>query len=174
MLRIKSLLTLAIVVAANFGAWYFFNRPVTQRPWDGMIASLSLPPATDLSAPGIAQFNRELKAEFDAGDKNATLAIAGDTIGLQTWTAVHAIAVVASNLLKQGKPVNASTVLQGFRTVQNLTVGAAVNWTPSTKGPAVLGTSVSRPELYEVQVKNGALTVLPGQPINVEQLFGLN
>ena len=141
---------------------------------NGMIASLSLPPATDLSAPGIAQFNRELKAEFDAGDKNATLAIAGDTIGLQTWTAVHAIAVVASNLLKQGKPVNASTVLQGFRTVQNLTVGAAVNWTPSTKGPAVLGTSVSRPELYEVQVKNGALTVLPGQPINVEQLFGLN
>lgn len=140
---------------------------------NGMIASLSLPPATDLSAPGIAQFNSELKAEFNAGDKNATLAIAGDTIGLQTWTAVHAIAVVAADLLKEGKPVNASTVLQEFRTVQNLTAGAVVDWTPSTKGPAVLGTSVSRPELYEVQVRNGQIVVLPGQPINVEQLFGL-
>jgi cellulose synthase/poly-beta-1,6-N-acetylglucosamine synthase-like glycosyltransferase/exo-beta-1,3-glucanase (GH17 family) len=41
---LKTLLALAVVVTINFGAWYLLNRPVAQRSWDGMIASVSFTP----------------------------------------------------------------------------------------------------------------------------------
>ena len=44
MVRLKAILALAIVVAVNFGAWYLLNRPVAQRSWDGVIASVSFTP----------------------------------------------------------------------------------------------------------------------------------
>ena len=40
----KAIIALAVVVAINFGAWYVLNRPVAQRSWDGMIASVSFTP----------------------------------------------------------------------------------------------------------------------------------
>ena len=43
-MRIKAIIALAVVVAVNFGAWYVLNRPVAQRSWDGMIASVSFTP----------------------------------------------------------------------------------------------------------------------------------
>jgi cellulose synthase/poly-beta-1,6-N-acetylglucosamine synthase-like glycosyltransferase/exo-beta-1,3-glucanase (GH17 family) len=44
MFRLKAFVALAIVVAINFGAWYLLNRPVAQRSWDGVIASVSFTP----------------------------------------------------------------------------------------------------------------------------------
>ena len=40
-MRLKAIAALIIVVAVNFAAWYLLNRPVTQRSWDGVIASVS-------------------------------------------------------------------------------------------------------------------------------------
>ena len=43
-MRLKAIMALAIVIAINFAAWYLLNRPVAQRSWDGMIASVSAMP----------------------------------------------------------------------------------------------------------------------------------
>jgi cellulose synthase/poly-beta-1,6-N-acetylglucosamine synthase-like glycosyltransferase/exo-beta-1,3-glucanase (GH17 family) len=43
-MRLKAIAALIIVVAVNFAAWYLLNRPVAQRSWDGMIASVSFTP----------------------------------------------------------------------------------------------------------------------------------
>jgi cellulose synthase/poly-beta-1,6-N-acetylglucosamine synthase-like glycosyltransferase/exo-beta-1,3-glucanase (GH17 family) len=44
MQRFKAVIALAVVIAINFGGWYLLNRPVSQRSWDGMIASVSFTP----------------------------------------------------------------------------------------------------------------------------------
>jgi len=66
MLRLKAIIALAIVVAVNFGAWYLLNRPVAQRSWDGMIASVSFTPYQadqsphDRKYPSVDQIDRDM------------------------------------------------------------------------------------------------------------------
>jgi cellulose synthase/poly-beta-1,6-N-acetylglucosamine synthase-like glycosyltransferase/exo-beta-1,3-glucanase (GH17 family) len=66
MLRLKALLALAIVLAVNFGGWYMLNRPVTQRSWDGKIASVSFTPYQadqsphDRKYPSIDQIDHDM------------------------------------------------------------------------------------------------------------------
>src|ERR1700744_2206762 len=65
-MRIKAIIALAVVIAVNFGAWYLLNRPVAQRAWDGMIASVSFNPyqadqgAHDKKYPSVDQIDRDM------------------------------------------------------------------------------------------------------------------
>ena len=66
LMRIKAIVALAIVLAINFGGWYLLNRPVAQRSWDGMIASVSFTPYQadqsphDKKYPSVDQIDRDM------------------------------------------------------------------------------------------------------------------
>ncbi len=66
MFRIQAILALAIVITVNFAGWYLLNRPVTQRPWDGVIQSISFTPYQadqsphDKKYPSVDQIDRDM------------------------------------------------------------------------------------------------------------------
>ena len=72
-MRLKAIAALAIILAVNFGGWYLLNRPVTQRSWDGYIASVSFTPYQadqgphDKKYPSVDQIDRWVQSRRDTG-----------------------------------------------------------------------------------------------------------
>ena len=83
MLRVKAIMALAIVVAVNFGAWYLLNRPVAQRSWDGMIASVSFTPYQADQSP-----HEKIYPSVDQIDHDMSL-VAQVADGVRTYDALN-------------------------------------------------------------------------------------
>ena len=134
----------------------------------GLIATAPYPPFSDKSDPVVQEYLKQLKAEAATGNKYATLHYQ-DSLDMEGWSAVYAIAKVAEGL----KTVNASTVYNGFKSVHNLSVGAVVDWNPN--GPGLPGLSrATYQTLYPVQVKDGTAYLLKGGSFNFAKVFKLN
>ena len=107
--RLKALLALAIVIAANFGAWYWLNRPVMQRPWDGMIASVSFTPYQadqnphDKSAP---------QPSYEQIDHDMSL-VANISDGVRTYDALNGFEKIPAIAEKYGLSVMAGSAVNG-------------------------------------------------------------
>jgi cellulose synthase/poly-beta-1,6-N-acetylglucosamine synthase-like glycosyltransferase/exo-beta-1,3-glucanase (GH17 family) len=106
-MRIKAILALAVVVAINFGAWYALNRPVAQRSWDGMIASVSFTPYQadqgphEKKYPSVDQIDRDMALVSRVSD------------GVRTYDALNGFENIPRIAAKYGLNVIAGAAING-------------------------------------------------------------
>jgi cellulose synthase/poly-beta-1,6-N-acetylglucosamine synthase-like glycosyltransferase/exo-beta-1,3-glucanase (GH17 family) len=107
MFRFKALFALAIVVVVNFGGWYLLNRPVAQRSWDGMIASVSFTPYQadqgphDKKYPSVDQIDHDMSLVSRIAD------------GVRTYDALNGFEKIPSIAAKYGLNVIAGAAVNG-------------------------------------------------------------
>src|ERR1700748_2017632 len=109
MLRVKAIVALAIVIAVNFAAWYWFNRPVAQRPWDGMIASVSFTPYQADQSPHDKKY-----PSLDQIDHDMSL-VANISDGVRTYDALHGFENIPRIAEKYGLSAIAGAAVNGDR-----------------------------------------------------------
>jgi cellulose synthase/poly-beta-1,6-N-acetylglucosamine synthase-like glycosyltransferase/exo-beta-1,3-glucanase (GH17 family) len=105
MMRLKAIIALAIVVAVNFGAWYFLNRPVAQRSWDGMIASVSFTPYQADQSPHEKKYPSVDQIDHDM----ALVARVAD--GVRTYDALNGFEKIPAIANKYGLTVMAGAAV---------------------------------------------------------------
>jgi cellulose synthase/poly-beta-1,6-N-acetylglucosamine synthase-like glycosyltransferase/exo-beta-1,3-glucanase (GH17 family) len=105
-MRLKAIMALAIVLAINFAAWYLLNRPVAQRSWDGMIASVSAMPYQADQSPHDKKYPSVDQLDHDIG------LVSHIADGVRTYDALNGFEKIPSIAAKYGL---------------NVIVGAAVN-----------------------------------------------
>src|ERR1700761_8467314 len=108
-MRIKAIIALAIVVAVNFGAWYALNRPVAQRSWDGMIASVSFTPYQADQGPHDKKY-----PSVDQIDRDMAL-VSRVTDGVRTYDALNGFENIPRIAAKYGLNVIAGAAVNGNR-----------------------------------------------------------
>jgi cellulose synthase/poly-beta-1,6-N-acetylglucosamine synthase-like glycosyltransferase/exo-beta-1,3-glucanase (GH17 family) len=106
-MRIKAIAALAIVIAINFAGWYLLNRPVAQRSWDGMIASVSFTAYQADQSPHDKQY-----PSVDQLDRDMSL-VARVADGVRTYDALNGFENIPRIAAKYG--------------LSSVIVGAAVN-----------------------------------------------
>src|ERR1700744_2078218 len=106
-MRIKAIIALAVVIAVNFGAWYLLNRPVAQRAWDGMIASVSFNPYQadqgphEKKYPSVDQIDRDMALVSRVAD------------GVRTYDALNGFENIPRIAAKYGLNVIAGAAVNG-------------------------------------------------------------
>jgi cellulose synthase/poly-beta-1,6-N-acetylglucosamine synthase-like glycosyltransferase/exo-beta-1,3-glucanase (GH17 family) len=106
-MRLKAIIALAVVVAINFGGWYVLNRPVAQRSWDGMIASVSFTPYQadqgphDKKYPSVDQIDRDMALVSRVAD------------GVRTYDALNGFENIPRIASKYGLNVIAGAAVNG-------------------------------------------------------------
>jgi cellulose synthase/poly-beta-1,6-N-acetylglucosamine synthase-like glycosyltransferase/exo-beta-1,3-glucanase (GH17 family) len=105
MLRLKSIIAIAIVFALNFGGWYALNRPVAQRSWDGMIASVSFNPYQADQSPHEKKY-----PSIDQIDRDMAL-VARKTDGVRTYDALNGFEKIPAIANKYGLTVMAGAAV---------------------------------------------------------------
>jgi cellulose synthase/poly-beta-1,6-N-acetylglucosamine synthase-like glycosyltransferase/exo-beta-1,3-glucanase (GH17 family) len=106
-MRIKAVIALAVVVAVNFAAWYVLNRPVAQRSWDGMIASVSFTPYQadqgphEKKYPSVDQIDRDMALVSRVAD------------GVRTYDALNGFENIPRIAAKYGLNVIAGAAVNG-------------------------------------------------------------
>jgi len=106
-MRIKAIIALAVVVAVNFGAWYVLNRPVAQRSWDGMIASVSFTPYQADQGPHDKKY-----PSVDQIDHDMAL-VSRVTDGVRTYDALNGFENIPRIAAKYGLNVIAGAAVNG-------------------------------------------------------------
>ena len=106
-MRLKAIAALAIVLAANFGAWYLLNRPVAQRSWDGYMASVSFTPYQadqgphDKKYPSVDQIDHDMSLVSRISD------------GVRTYDALNGFENIPRIATKYGLNVIAGAAVNG-------------------------------------------------------------
>jgi cellulose synthase/poly-beta-1,6-N-acetylglucosamine synthase-like glycosyltransferase/exo-beta-1,3-glucanase (GH17 family) len=107
MIRLKAIVALAIVVAVNFGGWYLLNRPVAQRSWDGMIASVSFTPYQADQSPHEKKYPSVEQIDHDM----ALVARVAD--GVRTYDALNGLETIPRIASKYDLNVIAGAAVNG-------------------------------------------------------------
>jgi ABC-type branched-subunit amino acid transport system substrate-binding protein len=126
----------------------------------GLLLGGPYPPATDMSNPGIATFNKELVA---AGLKQVSPTDINVYSGLNAWAAMHAAAEVAKTI--KGA-VTASSLTQALHHASNIDVEGLTTWSPSQLGSPALGKFPRFPvsQGYVLKIGAGGAIVNTGLP----------
>ena len=122
-------------------------------PSEGMLLAAPFPTFRDTQFAGIRQWNAEMKA---AGKDDATLTKPN---GLNSWLAVHGIAMLASKIKGDLTAASLTAALKAQKKPLNL-FGLA-NWSPGSRGPAAYP-RWSNVRVYALTVKNGVEVGYPG------------
>jgi ABC-type branched-subunit amino acid transport system substrate-binding protein len=132
------------------------------------ILGASLPPASATNLPGIQQYLKEMKAEQDSGDSDASPSHLNETTET-AWLAIHAI----TKVMTTNTNTTAAGVTAALATAKNIDLmGLIPPWTPSTTGAAPL-TRVDNSSVYILTIKNGQLVLDQPKPIDVRKLTGV-
>lgn len=132
-----------------------------------MLFGGDLPPNTATSQfPILKQFNADIAAEANSGDKYAGPSYASPA-QLEAWYAVHTVQVVADTVA--GSSITTATVLGAFNTAKNVDLGLQPPWTPGAPGPTGFARINSWTEYMEHLV-DGNLALVYNMPFSVESL----
>ena len=112
--RLSGLLVLALIVAANIGAWWLMNRPRTDVPWEGRISSISFSPFRKDDDP----FQNKFPTAESIDQDLALVSRRAETVRL--YTALQGNDVVPAEARKYGLNVVGGAWITGAASDPNL------------------------------------------------------
>jgi ABC-type branched-subunit amino acid transport system substrate-binding protein len=127
-------------------------------PSEGMLLAAPFPTFRDTQFAGIRQWNAEMKA---AGKTDP---IDTKPNALNSWLAVHGVAMLAKKI---SGPVTGANLIKALRAQKTpLNLYGLASWSPGVRGPAAYP-RWSNVRVYPLTVKNGLEVGFPGlSPIN--------
>lgn len=131
---------------------------------EGLLTLDQVPPASaGDQIPAMAQFNKEMDAAGMKGENDR------DSVGVQGWLSVHAIAIVASRI--EGEIDNTSLIAE-LDTKTPVDLVGLLEWTPAAAGPGQYE-RLSNGQLYVGEVKDGEVVLTNSEPVDGFALAGV-
>lgn len=132
---------------------------------DGSVPPVSAGLSHPTQFPGVAQFIKDMTAEFSGGNANADPAKTS-LHALVAWLSVKMIAQIAATL----PAVDAQSVLNGLQSAKDLQTGVIGTWTPGAAGPTGYS-RVANPDLWLSRIDgNGVAQLIQTDPIHISEL----
>lgn len=130
---------------------------------EGMLLTSPWPPFRDESFPGLKQYNEEMDAREDLGDKGA-----GEdnrqTV-LTTWVGFRAFEELAK--LVEGDEVTAKDLQGVLKTAKDIDLGVGVVWSPAARGTNPNFKALSNLSGFMMTVKDGDIVLMSKDPVPV-------
>jgi ABC-type branched-subunit amino acid transport system substrate-binding protein len=131
-----------------------------------IMTAQSFPPLTH---PSMKRFVDELKAEEEAGDKDAALDVQ-DSFSLEAWVAVQALEKVVADL----DTIDAKSITAALDGAKDIEVGDFMSpWTPSAKGPKGFS-RISNQSVWFVGYQGGKPVTLTDEPVLLQDVIAGN